>query len=131
MEELKDIKTIEHITNYDFFYYILIVLLIIFIITLVIIYLKKYRVKKIIKETEKERRYKILESINYNIPKLSVYLFSENAIFFLDSKNEKMYFKIMKDIEKYKYIKEEISITKEDKKSMKDFIQTIPIKSRK
>jgi hypothetical protein len=123
---IKYLNDIEDNTNIEIDYTFFYILNFSFILISLIIFIFIKIIKKYLnKEVKYKKEYINLLSINFKNTKNSIYLFSENISYFKNEVNKEQLIKINNNIEKYKYIKEEIPMDKNDIILIKQIIKQI------
>ena len=120
MNELKDIKAIESI-SIDFSAYFIFIALCILSIIFIVVFLKT-RKKKLTKSQKASRYLKALDFSSYD-DKTLAYDFTIYGHECLQAHNEDEFFKIIRQLEQYKYKKDIQKIDSELIEEMKDYIK--------
>ena len=106
MEELRDIRGLEEISDLSFYLFVGVSIFILLIIgLLVFLFYKHFRAKKEsnIRKDVLER----LENVNFDNPKEAAYEITKYGRFLVDSpQSEKIFLELEKKLERYKFTKE-------------------------
>ena len=124
MEGLRDIKEVVTIDEPSL--QILIALIVLMLLLLGLgVYLFKNRRRRVKKLSPKALAKKALNNLDYHNTKEVVYGFLEDALPFVNEKNEAMFKQIEQDLAPYKYKKEVPPLEEGLKKEIKSFIEGV------
>jgi len=130
LEQLKDIKPPVEVPDHSLWVLVMIVVVVLLALTLLTVWLyhhfKHKRLRRRGVDPKKVARL-VLKQIDFSDTKRAIYTFSE-AMPLLIQENEdvqKEFQELLSALEKYKYKKEVPSLTKEDKRRMKQLIRKV------
>jgi hypothetical protein len=118
---LKPIKPNVPITDWQWFVFLFAISVLIIILSILIY--KKFFAKK--PKSVREIRLEKLQNLDFNDSKKTAYEFTRLAKYFLTEENEKLYERIVKKLEKYKYKRQVPAIDEDTKKEILEFVKGI------
>ncbi len=122
LKGLKDIKSIVQIPDFSFYIFLSLIIVGVIVVIILSIYIFKF----IKKRDQSKRKFYIqkLKNIDLNDSKKAAYLITKYARILANTKeSEKILEELLKELDKYKYVKNSPKMDEQSKKYLKLFLE--------